>query len=291
MSRRRAAVASAPSTKARLRPCGGDLAADDDLVAVGVSKIASIVAVSSPVRTRSAEARPPRSRPTASTRIDLPAPVSPVRTLRPGLELDLDAVDDGEVADAEEAQHGERQAGGTRPKVVERRKFHRIIRLTAHPGACYALRDSRCPSGALRMLRRLVCARLDTAAPCAAGAGRRQSGRWRPASDTDIVTSSRRRARSPRPSWSSCSSSRSCPGAIILYKLWPFSRVGAADGDVPRRLPQSSKFSEVQAVCRTLARQPARRPLPGRLRRAERAAPARGRTAEPADPAPPDVQR
>ena len=29
------------------------------------------------------EARPPSRRPTASTRIDLPAPVSPVRTLRP----------------------------------------------------------------------------------------------------------------------------------------------------------------------------------------------------------------
>ena len=50
----------------------------------GVSKMASTAAVSSPVRTRSAEARPPTSRPTAPTRMDLPAPVSPVRTFRPG---------------------------------------------------------------------------------------------------------------------------------------------------------------------------------------------------------------
>src|ERR1700751_5195967 len=42
-----------------------------------------MVARASPVRTRSDDARAPRSRPTASTRIDLPAPVSPVSTLNP----------------------------------------------------------------------------------------------------------------------------------------------------------------------------------------------------------------
>ena len=45
------------------------------------------------------------SRPTASTSIDFPAPVSPVRTLRPGLEFDLDRIDDGEVLNAKEAKH------------------------------------------------------------------------------------------------------------------------------------------------------------------------------------------
>src|SRR5262249_16464640 len=50
----------------------------------GSSKIASTVACASPVRTRSADARAPSRRPTASTRIDLPAPVSPVKTLNPG---------------------------------------------------------------------------------------------------------------------------------------------------------------------------------------------------------------
>ena len=38
------------------------------------SKIASTAALSSPVRTRSAEARPPTRSPTAPTTIDLPAP-------------------------------------------------------------------------------------------------------------------------------------------------------------------------------------------------------------------------
>src|SRR6185503_15603107 len=46
--------------------------------------MASMVACVSPVRTRSDEARSPRRRPTASTMMDLPAPVSPVRTLNPG---------------------------------------------------------------------------------------------------------------------------------------------------------------------------------------------------------------
>ena len=104
-SRSAALVASAPSTNARLRPCAEISRRTIISLPSGVSKIASTVAVSSPVRTRSAEARPPSSRPTASTRIDLPAPVSPVRTFKPGLELELETVDDGEVADAEKAKH------------------------------------------------------------------------------------------------------------------------------------------------------------------------------------------
>src|SRR5215831_4790932 len=46
--------------------------------------MSSIVASDSPLRTKSSDSCAPRSRPTASTRIDLPAPVSPVRTLNPG---------------------------------------------------------------------------------------------------------------------------------------------------------------------------------------------------------------
>ena len=33
--------------------------------------------------------------------IDLPAPVSPVSTLKPGPKVEVEPVDDGEVADAE----------------------------------------------------------------------------------------------------------------------------------------------------------------------------------------------
>src|SRR5215216_6002574 len=77
------AVASAPLMKARLRPWAV-ISRRTSSSSPQFSKMASIVAPSSPVRTRSADARPPRSRPTASTRIDLPAPVSPVSTLKPG---------------------------------------------------------------------------------------------------------------------------------------------------------------------------------------------------------------
>ena len=99
----RALVTSAPSTNARLRPCAETSRRTIISRPSGVSKMASTAAVSSPVRTRSAEARPPTSRPTAPTRMDLPAPVSPVSTLRPRLELELEAIDDGEMADARES--------------------------------------------------------------------------------------------------------------------------------------------------------------------------------------------
>src|SRR5215471_14193370 len=50
----------------------------------GTSKIASTEADSAPVRMRSGWARAPRTRRRASMTMDLPAPVCPVRTLRPG---------------------------------------------------------------------------------------------------------------------------------------------------------------------------------------------------------------
>ena len=52
--------------------------------ASSTSKTASTAARSSPDRMRSGEARSPSSSPSASIRIDLPAPVSPVRRVRPG---------------------------------------------------------------------------------------------------------------------------------------------------------------------------------------------------------------
>ncbi len=48
------------------------------------SNAPSTTARPAPGRTTPLSPRPPRRRPRASTRIDLPAPVSPVRTLRPG---------------------------------------------------------------------------------------------------------------------------------------------------------------------------------------------------------------
>jgi hypothetical protein len=66
---------------------------------------ASTTASSAPVATRSASARPPSTTSSACSRIDFPAPVSPVMTFRPGLERQLELVDDREVADAQRAQH------------------------------------------------------------------------------------------------------------------------------------------------------------------------------------------
>ncbi len=60
--------------------------------------------------------------------------------------------------------------------------------------------------------------------------------------------------------------------SIILYKKWTFwrsARQSASFLDVFRR---SNKFSEVQAVCRSLGDSPARRAVPGRLRGTDGAA-------------------
>ena len=78
----------------------GDLPPDDDFRGrPAARRRPRTAAESSPVRTRSADARPPTSSPTAPTRMDLPAPVSPVSDVQAGLEFELEAVDDGQIAD------------------------------------------------------------------------------------------------------------------------------------------------------------------------------------------------
>ena len=42
----------------------------------------------------------------ASSRIDLPAPVSPVSTDKPGRKVDVEPVDQDDVADREAGEHG-----------------------------------------------------------------------------------------------------------------------------------------------------------------------------------------
>ena len=79
-----AAVTSVSLTNARLRPCALISRRTIEVCSTDWSNTACTCAWDSPVRMRSADARPPMSRPTASTSIDLPAPVSPVRTFSPG---------------------------------------------------------------------------------------------------------------------------------------------------------------------------------------------------------------
>ena len=69
------------------------------------SKVAVTSARSAPWRTAPLSARPPTASSSASTRIDLPAPVSPVSTVKPRRELELDRVDDREIADLQVGEH------------------------------------------------------------------------------------------------------------------------------------------------------------------------------------------
>ena len=191
-SRSAAAVTSAPSTNARLRPCAVTSRRTISSRAVARRRRSpGRSRMSSPVRTRSAEARPPSSRPTASTRIDLPAPVSPVRTFRPGVELDLDRFDDGQVADAEESEHARPHEDGLeKPELPWYHTFDSHFRCVLRSG------QLRCPSGATCHERGGSFAHAWTPGPCAAGAGR---GRHRrPGSGGNLLSAGRSGpARSP----------------------------------------------------------------------------------------------
>ena len=76
--------------------------------------------------------------------------------------------------------------------------------------------------------------------------------------------------------------------AIILSRRCPTAQVQRQTATFLDVFRKSSKFSEVQAVCAVAAREPARRRLPGGLRRAQRAVPACGgpQPANPRAPAP-----
>ncbi len=62
-------------------------------------------ALAQPLRTTAASARSPRASDSASTRIDLPAPVSPVSAPKPAAKLEFEPIDDDEIADEQAAQH------------------------------------------------------------------------------------------------------------------------------------------------------------------------------------------
>ena len=62
-------------------------------------------------RTSALSPRPPSASDSASSRIDLPAPVSPVSTVSPAREIDAQPVDEDDVADREGDEHGAHGAG------------------------------------------------------------------------------------------------------------------------------------------------------------------------------------
>src|SRR4030095_16403021 len=104
-SRRADAGASAPSMNDRLRPWLLISRRTISSRPPASSKIASMVASGSPVRTRSAEARAPRGRPKAPNGNGFPGARLPRQHIEPRFELDLDGFDHRQVADAEETQH------------------------------------------------------------------------------------------------------------------------------------------------------------------------------------------
>ena len=168
----------------------------------GVSKMASMAAVSSPVRTRSAEARPPTSRPTAPTRMDLPAPVSPVRTLRPGSNSSSSRSMTARLRMREEAQHG-------------RREVPSYQMFDSATGGVLRCRE---PALSQRRVQRSVaegCLRMPGLRPCASGASGAAGG-WVRRAELEYrhrPPRSRTPARCPESFCSSCCCSRRFPGA------------------------------------------------------------------------------
>ena len=121
----------------------------------------------------------------------------------------------------------------------------------------------------------------------------RAAGSWgRRESNTDIVRLiTRRQSAVARASWSSCCSSPPSRWGIILYKVWQFRRAARQSATFLDVFRKSSKFSEVQAVCRTLAESP----LVGLFQSGYAELNSQLRQAAPADAAqaggaPPDVQ-
>ena len=73
--------------------------------APSLSNTAATTARSAPVRITSDDAFSPSSNPSASIRIDFPAPVSPVRRFRPSREFDHDIVDHRVIFESKFGQH------------------------------------------------------------------------------------------------------------------------------------------------------------------------------------------
>ena len=69
------------------------------------SNSAASSARSAPGRNCRSSKRSPSSSASASSRIDLPAPVSPVSTVKPRVELEVERLDDDKIADGQQPQH------------------------------------------------------------------------------------------------------------------------------------------------------------------------------------------
>ena len=112
----RGAARSRPPPPAPARP-----AAPRSDAPAGGAKHAVTLACSAPARTSPASARAPSARPRLSSRIDLPAPVSPVSTVSPGAERQVEPLDQHHVADRQRGEHADRPASASIRKSNARR--------------------------------------------------------------------------------------------------------------------------------------------------------------------------
>ena len=259
----RGAGDEAPSTKARLRPCAETSRRTITSPPSAVSKTACTAAVSSPVRTRSALARPPTSSPTAPTRMDLPAPVSPVSTLKPGRKFELETIDDGQVGDAEEADHF------ARAEVPSYQMFDSafVPRVTLG-GVCAVPAAHWCGPGFARPGRRIRLLTFGYVAFALPGAG--AAGLWDRRSRFRSPHRGRQLAREERPAHPAALLRRFLGDHLLQDAAVPSRR--APDGDVPAGLPQEHQVFRGAVDLRERAGEPAGRHLPGRLRGAQPAA-------------------
>ena len=103
----------------------------------GGAKQAVTLAWSAPARTNPASALAPSARPRLSSRIDLPAPVSPVSTVSPGPNDKVQSLDQHDVANGESGEHAAAPAAAVQKIDCQARaKKPRSSGLRGGPGCC-----------------------------------------------------------------------------------------------------------------------------------------------------------
>ena len=238
VAERRRRWRAAPSTKARLRPWAVTSRRTIDARGRRRSRRwPRRSAGSSPVRTRSAEARPPSSRPTAPTSMDLPAPVSPVST--------LNACSKSTDADSMTARFLI-----ARYRIIEwspegaglsgwRRKCHRIMGLTEFHRTCYGCTLALFPAAHLLPAVGGVVAHVWIRCSWPYRSGRR-GARPRALSIFELIIDA---SLVSKAALASCCSSRSSRGASSSQRRSRCARAERQIAVVPRRLPHAAPSS------------------------------------------------
>src|SRR6187399_2003784 len=196
-----------------------------------------MVACVSPVRTRSDEARAPRRRPTASTTMDLPAPVSPGRTVNPGAN--------STSTDSMTARLGMRRKRSMYAQLPSYHAFDSIL-VACYPALSAPLPPAHCHADSEALLHTFALSIL--ALQVQEGAA--------PLGDVNVVDILRQTGTVNLivlvilvllsvVSW-----------AIILQKALSYQTVERQTATFLEVFRRSTKFSEVQSVCPSLPASP-----------------------------------